>query len=341
MSAKLCATGGDCAFESRAWRIARWPLLVLLVLAGLLSSFMIWLRFYHHLFIYNPRVLRHLPEGHLLALFPAERQPELVELTSPDGTRLRAYWLQHPEADRRADRLTTLLYLHGKTGDCAELLDMAHAWQHRLPVNIFVVSYRGYGYSDGQPDMAGIRMDSQAALDYLLSRGDRVDPRKVALYGHSLGGAVAFHLLAANSFRFLAVIIENTFLSIPKMAPHAQPALQLFTFLVTEVWDNEEQLRKLGELIKDPELSFPHILLISGELDDVVPKSHMSAIWEQIRGWEDQRNGLIVTRKHLEHCLHTCYRVNGYFDALSDFYHRATGDQPLSYLTSMGTSPRR
>lgn len=33
-------------------------------------------------------------------------------------------------------------------------------------------SYRGYGRSQGQPNEAGIKLDAQAALDYLLERKD-------------------------------------------------------------------------------------------------------------------------------------------------------------------------
>ena len=41
-------------------------------------------------------------------------------------------------------------------------------------------SYRGYGLSEGSPTEAGLKQDTQAALDYLLTRKD-VDPKKVLL----------------------------------------------------------------------------------------------------------------------------------------------------------------
>ena len=62
-------------------------------------------------------------------------------------------------------------------------------------------------------------MDAQAALEYLLSRKD-IDPQKIVVFGRSLGGAVALNLgtLPAYTDQLYAVIVENTFTSIPAMA---------------------------------------------------------------------------------------------------------------------------
>ena len=48
----------------------------------------------------------------------------------------------------------------------------------RFTGNCCWCSYRGYGLSEGSPTEAGLKQDTQAALDYLLTRKD-VDPRKV------------------------------------------------------------------------------------------------------------------------------------------------------------------
>ena len=42
----------------------------------------------------------------------------------------------------------------------------------RLKVNVFLLSYRGFGASRGHPTQDGIIMDSVAALDHLRSRED-------------------------------------------------------------------------------------------------------------------------------------------------------------------------
>ena len=36
--------------------------------------------------------------------------------------------------------------------------------------NVFILSYRGYGESEGKPSESGIKQDAQAALDHLLQR---------------------------------------------------------------------------------------------------------------------------------------------------------------------------
>lgn len=65
----------------------------------------------------------------------------------------------------------------------------------------------------------GFQLDAQAALEYLFSRKD-IDTQKIVLFGRSLGGAVALDLgtLPAYTDRLFAVIVENTFTSIPAMA---------------------------------------------------------------------------------------------------------------------------
>jgi abhydrolase domain-containing protein 13 len=65
----------------------------------------------------------------------------------------------------------------------------------------------------------GIYQDARAALDYIFSRSD-VNQQKILLFGRSLGGAVALHVASDPyySSRVAAVVVENTFTSIPEMA---------------------------------------------------------------------------------------------------------------------------
>ena len=66
---------------------------------------------------------------------------------------------------------------------------------------------------------AGIYDDARAAVDYICRRTD-INQQKVMLFGRSLGGAIALNIASDPSFmdRIAAVIVENTFTSIPEMA---------------------------------------------------------------------------------------------------------------------------
>ena len=64
-------------------------------------------------------------------------------------------------------------------------------------------------------------MDGVASIEYLLSRPD-IDHGKLVLYGRSLGGAVAFNVASLDQYTdfLFAVIVENTFTSIPEIAKY-------------------------------------------------------------------------------------------------------------------------
>lgn len=81
-------------------------------------------------------------------------------------------------------------------------------------------SYRGYGLSTGTPSEAGIKLDAQCVLRY-LSDHSQIKSSSIVLYGRSLGGAVAIYIttLPQASGFVKGVILENTFLSIPKLIP--------------------------------------------------------------------------------------------------------------------------
>ena len=67
--------------------------------------------------------------------------------------------------------------------------------------------------------IAGFELDSEAAFSYLLSRTD-IDTNKIVIFGRSLGGAVAIALASNELYldKSFALIVENTFTSIPGMA---------------------------------------------------------------------------------------------------------------------------
>ncbi len=85
--------------------------------------------------------------------------------------------------------------------------------QKQLNCNIFIISYRGYGLSEGSPNEKGLKMDAQTALDYIQKHA-YLSKTRIIVYGQSIGGAVAIHLASKNENKIHALMIENTFLSL-------------------------------------------------------------------------------------------------------------------------------
>ena len=71
-----------------------------------------------------------------------------------------------------------------------------------------------------------------------------------------------------------ALILENTFLSLPRLVPSALPVLGPFAFLCHQKWDSASKIPLLPAELP--------MLLLSGVQDEVVPREHMQGLWELV-----------------------------------------------------------
>ncbi|KAI1792214.1 alpha/beta-hydrolase [Ganoderma leucocontextum] len=214
-----------------------------------------------------------------------------LPLETPDGVKLRSYLLtqrkelpnigampiESPDEESNeefAARRPTILMFHGNGGNVGHRIPLAKVFYVRMRCNVLMLSYRGYGLSEGNPSEKGIRIDAQCALDHVLS-----DPflsrTPIILYGQSIGGAVAIDLASQNKQLIRALILENTFLSLPRLVPTALPVLGPFAFLCHQKWDSASKVPLLPQ--ETP------MLLLSGVRDEVVPREHMQGLWELVQ----------------------------------------------------------
>ncbi|KAK7047319.1 bem46 protein, variant [Paramarasmius palmivorus] len=155
-----------------------------------------------------------------------------------------------------------------------------HIWHHAFSGSKFVEL--GYGHSQGTPSEKGLQKDSQAALEYVLAHPE-LSKRPIILHGHSLGGAVAIDLTHRNPHKITALIIENTFLSIPAVVQDI-PGLRHLIIFIHQKWESHKRIRGIPG--KTP------ILMFSGTDDEVVPAKQMKELWDiaqQRRRPENQR----------------------------------------------------
>uniref|UniRef100_A0A164TJG5 Peptidase S9 prolyl oligopeptidase catalytic domain-containing protein n=1 Tax=Daucus carota subsp. sativus TaxID=79200 RepID=A0A164TJG5_DAUCS len=110
---------------------------------------------------------------------------EDVWLRSSDGVKLHAWFIKLAPDSRGP----TIVFFQENAGNIAHRLEMVRIMLQRLQCNVFMLSYRGYGASDGFPSQEGIINDSQAALDHLIQRTD-IDKSRLVVFGSSKGPKV-------------------------------------------------------------------------------------------------------------------------------------------------------
>lgn len=148
----------------------------------------------------------------------------------------------------------TVLFCHGNAGNIGHRLDKI-SLLHDIGLNLFLIDYRGYGRSQGEPSESGIYLDAEAAYDYLVNNRN-IKPEYIVLYGESLGCAVAVHL--ASRVKIAGLILEGSFSKGQDMARKVYPFLPTFLFS-----------NKFDSLTKIKEVTAPK-LFIHSRNDEIV-----------------------------------------------------------------------
>ena len=152
---------------------------------------------------------------------------------------------------------------HGNAGNIGHRLPIARMLINYIGCNVFMLEYRGYGTSTGQPDEVGLTLDAHTALQYLRQRAE-TRSHKIIVYGQSLGGAVSIKLVAKNQEAgdVVGLILENTFLSMRKLIPSVIPPAKYFAILCHQLWPSDAILPTINKI---------PILFLSGLQDEIVP----------------------------------------------------------------------
>ncbi|KAF7368824.1 Protein bem46 [Mycena venus] len=280
---------------------------------------------------------------------------EDLELKTSDGITLRCYMLPQSkqlskthtaatpvpgEDDQSEDEFITsrptVVMFHGNGGNHGHRIPLAKVFYLRMRCNVLMVSYRGYGLSEGSPSEKGLQIDAQTALDYLTSN-PYFSKTPIILYGQSIGGAVSIDLASRNPSKIAALILENTFTSLPSLVPHALPLLGPFSFLCHQKWDSASKVPLIPATTP--------ILMLSGVADELVPKEHMRALWEVVaRRGETKTAGGVEFSKGLERAKYMEFELGGhndtcvqpgYWTAVADFVAELGDKQPEQSETKL------
>jgi fermentation-respiration switch protein FrsA (DUF1100 family) len=169
----------------------------------------------------------------------------------------------------------TFIYFHENAGNIGLRLPFCKFLYKNLKVNILVVGYRGYGYSEGTPSEQGIMLDAEAIVEYVLDKEDTeiskyVDKENVYIFGRSLGGAVAIYTVDKLKPNIRGLILENTFSSMGDMVDHLFPLFKYIKgLLLKNKWPSKDRIKNIA---------LPMLFLLS-ENDELVPYKHMEDLY--------------------------------------------------------------
>lgn len=185
----------------------------------------------------------------------APQGAEDVWFETADGVRLHGWFFPAKNESRRA----TIVYFHGNGGNVSYAGWVGEALSTR-GFDVLLFDYRGYGRSGGEvAGERGLYADADAAYNYVV-RGRGADPRRVVLYGQSLGSAAAADVAAREACG--ALVLESGPSSASDMAATILPWLprSLHRF-------GKYRLDTVGKL---PRVACP-VFVAHGDRDEVIP----------------------------------------------------------------------
>jgi alpha-beta hydrolase superfamily lysophospholipase len=216
-------------------------------------------------------------------------------------------WYINPSPGPRPSPAVVLV--HGWSANALQMLPLASV-VHQAGFGALLFHARGHGASErgGPATIASFAEDIGVALRFLARRPD-VDTSRLAMVGHSIGGAAAI-LVAARAGqatapgvpRLRATISSSAFAHPREVTQRALRRLRIPTWPVLplvcriiEAWlgssmDDVAPVERIGE-IRAP------VLLVHGEKDRFVPPGDLDALWSRVDRKVAER-WLVPGRRH-------------------------------------------
>lgn len=187
----------------------------------------------------------------------AQRLPAVQEafIQGKDGTRLHAW---HVRAGA-----PLVIYFGGNAEESSWMLEEL---REAPGLSWLIVSYRGYGLSEGSPGEAALVADALQWFDYAMTLPG-ADPKRIFAFGRSLGSGVAVALAAERPLAGL--ILATPYDSL------AAVAKRYYWYLPVDLLLKH----RFDSIVLAPTLKQPLLCLIA-ELDEVIPPVHGERLYE-------------------------------------------------------------
>lgn len=211
-------------------------------------------------FIYYPQTLTAEAAAQVVKQQPLA---EPFAFATADGARLEG-WLVGARAARDSREPKPLVLYYG--GNAEEVSWITRHAAKLDPYAVLLVNYRGYGRSTGKPHQRELFADALAIFDEVTKRAE-VDPRRVVVWGRSLGSGIAVHVAAERPVA--GVVLITPYDSMSALAARHMPMLKS---LLTQTYDSIS----VAPRIRQP------MLALATPADTLVPVEHTERL---VKAW--------------------------------------------------------
>jgi fermentation-respiration switch protein FrsA (DUF1100 family) len=217
---------------------------------------------------------------------------EEVILQTDDGTELVSWFLPASKADIEKDS-PVVLFLHGNAENISTHIGSVY-WLPEKGVNVFLLDYRGYGHSKGEPFIPAIFQDVEASLVWLRQRFPN---RKIFILGQSIGSAIATTSMALfeEPYNLAGLVLDASFTGYRDIAQYVTLNTAVtwiawpFTWLLPTQWDPSKYVA---------EISPKPLLMFHSQTDGVLPYDLGQELYDQAKEpkmWQESKGGHIQT----------------------------------------------
>lgn len=215
-----------------------------------------------------PRYPRYIPPSRFGVAF------EDVQFEASDGVKIKGWFIK----GNGKGTLPTVIICHGLGANRSDFTELAAALS-RKGYNALLFDFRGHGESEKTASSFGYleQRDLLAAVRYIRDRKD-ADPERIAVYGFSMGGAVAI-LTSAESSDIKCVIADSSFTTLREQGERlfTSSFLPSAVFLRPVTWMYELYFQvdadKVAPIEMIHKISPRGVMIIAGGADEQMPSS--------------------------------------------------------------------
>ena len=220
-----------------------------------------------------------------------------VDAIAADGTELSGWALPGPPGVK-----TPVIIYFG--GNAEEVSASAEELSGKLQLPVAAMNYRGYGASEGSPSAEALRADAVVGFDALIARMGVLEKDAIVI-GRSLGSHMAAVVAARRNVGGLLLV--TPFDSVEAVAAARYPIFPV-GMLLRHRFDTVAETAR----IRAP------ALVISADLDRVVPSRHAQALVTNWRGKGEVGHTILAGAGHND----ITWRED-YWEVITNFVERA------------------